>query len=469
MKTKKELMNKMLQQAVEANNLKRAEELIKIGAECRSLGLCVQTNLREMAGILLQQGCISNQDMSKSQCLEWAITSKYTELIEIILKKDVNQAYNRVWHPATKRYVTPFDLAVADNDMDMVKFLVELGVDVNNNNHNFGMQHQIMNSNITWIKFFIDLGAKLDNLLPTAVSYNNKDVVELLLENGAIMVKNLIMHYATSKEMAEFLISLGADVNGEDGSGQTPLHWNMNTNKPLDLIKFLIDSGADVNTKRDDKSTPLHRAVAIHNIDYVKLLIEMGADVGAKNSYGQTPIMQLNPELTIAKKILKLLIAHGADVNAKDNADDTLLHRFAKISSAVSFIELLIKHGADVNAKNHQGNTPLHISTTHDLFSTSRAFIDSGADVFALNNSKNTPEDRTSGWRESSKKIKKHIQNIVANLSSEEVQRRKEKAMEEYDKMMGITKVKEEEKKKSEEELMEEIEQMISALYEDEA
>lgn len=469
MKTKKELMNEMLQQAVEANNLKRAEELIKIGAECRRLALCVQSNLREMAGILLQQGCISNQDMSNSQCLEWAITSKYTELIEIILKKDMNQAYNRGWRNSIG-YGTPFDSAVADNDMDMVKFLVELGVDVNNQSHCQGMSYQIMNSNIPWIKFFIDLGAKLDNLLPTAVYSNNKDVVELLLENGAIMEKNNILQSAKSKEMAEFLISLGADVNGENGHGSTPLSQYIGTtDTPLDLIKFLIDSGADVNAKASNGPTPLHRAVAIHNIDYVKLLIERGADLDAKRNRGDTPIMELNPDLTIAKKILKLLIAHGADVNAKNNDYETLLHRFAKFSSAVSFIELLIKHGADVNAKNHQGNTPLHISANCGLFSISRAFIDSGADVFALNNSKETPEDRTSRWRESSKKIKKHIQNTVENLSSEEFQRRKEKAMEEYDKMMGITKVKEEEKKKSEEELMEEIEQMISALYEDEA
>lgn len=465
MKTKKELMDEMLQQAVEANNLKRAEELIKIGAEYEDLEHCIQSNMREMAGILLlQQKCLRISDISK--CLEWAVNSKYTELIETILKKDIRPAYVRAWYSG---YETPLDLAIKNNDMDMVKFLVELGVDVNDNNHNFGMRHQIMNSNITWVKFFIDLGVKLDNLLPTAVSSNNKDVVELLLENGAIMEKNLILRHAESKEMAEFLISLGADVNGEDGSGQTPLHWNIITNKPLDLIRFLIDSGADVNTKDNDGKTPLHMAVGGHNIDCVKLLIEMGADVGAKNSYGQTPIMQLNPELTNAKKILKLLIAHGADVNAKDNADDTLLHRFAKISSAVSFIELLIKHGADVNAKNHRGDTPLHISAYNDLFSTSRVFIDSGADVFALNNSKYTPEDGTSSWRESSKKIKKHIQNTVANLSPEEVQRRKEKAMEEYDKMMGNAEEKEKEKEKSEKELIEEIEQMISALYEEEA
>ena len=465
MKTKKELMDEMLQQAVEANNLKRAEELIKIGAEFKDLEDCIQSNMREMAGVLIQQEGLSGRDISK--CLQWAVNSKYTEIIETILKRDIGHAHVRAWYSG---YETPLDLAIKNNDMDMVKFLVELGVDVNNQHHNFGMRHQIMNSNITWIKFFIDLGAKLDNLLPTAVSSNNKDVVELLLENGAVMEKNLILHHVTSKEMAEFLISLGADVNSKDNDGDTPLHWSASSsNKPLDLIKFLIDSGADVNAKDNGGWSPLYYAVRTHNIAIAKLLIEAGADLEAKDNNGNTPIMELNPELTNAKKILKLLIAHGADVIVKGKDDYTLLHWVAKFSSAVSFIELLIKHGADVNAKDSQGNTPLHISAYNTLYSTSRAFIDSGADVFALNNSKETPEDKTSRWRATSKKIKNYIQNTVVNLSSEEVQRRKEKAMVEYDEMMGNIKEKEKEKEKSEKELMEEIEQMISALYEEEA
>ena len=276
--------------------------------------------------------------------------------------------------------------------------------------------------------------------------------------------------FYSEKEMAEFLISLGADVNSKDNDGDTPLHWSASSsNKPLDLIKFLIDSGADVNAKDNGGWSPLYYAVRTHNIAIAKLLIEAGADLEAKDNNGNTPIMELNPELTNAKKILKLLIAHGADVNVKGKDDYTLLHWVAKFSSAVSFIELLIKHGADVNAKDSQGNTPLHISAYNTLYSTSRAFIDSGADVFALNNSKETPEDKTSRWRATSKKIKNYIQNTVVNLSSEEVQRRKEKAMVEYDEMMGNIKEKEKEKEKSEKELMEEIEQMISALYEDEA
>lgn len=464
MKTKKELMDEMLQQAVEANNLKRAEELIKIGAEYEDLESCIQSNMREMAGILLlQQKCLRIRDISK--CLEWAVNYKYTELIEIILKKDIRPAYVRSWHSG---YETPLDLAIKNNDMDMVKFLVELGVDVNDNNHNFGMRHQIINSNITWIKFFIDLGAKLDNLLPIAVSSNNKDVVELLLENGAIIEKNNILHYAKSKEMAEFLISLGADINGENGYGTPLSQYVSTTGTPLNLIKFIIDSGANIKAKNSDGKTPLHVAVEFHNIDYVKVLIERGADLEAKDNNGNTPIMRLNPSRRGAKEMLKLLIANGADVNAKDNWDNTLLHFVAKFSSVESFIELLIKHGANVNAKDSGGNTPLHISAYNDILSTSRAFIDLGADVFALNNSKETPEDRTSRWSANSKKIKKHIQNTVVNLSPEEVQRRKEKAMEEYDEMMGNAEEKEKEKEKSEKELIEEIEQMISALYEEE-
>ena len=469
MRTKKELMYEMLKQAVEANNLKRAEELIKIGAEYKCLRLCVENNLRIMAGILLQQEGLNDDNIQN--CLHWASWNKYTELIESILKKDINHSYRRHWHPTGN--MTLLDIAVENNDMYLIKFLVELGVDINHQNHHRGISYLVKNSNMNLITFFIELGAKLDGILSIAVSSNNIDVVEFLIEKGVSIEKNQILQYANSKEMTEFLISLGADVNGQNGIGQTSLHSFIGSNKSLDLIKLLIDSGANANAKDYNGVTPLHRAVDKDNIELAKLLKDAGADVNAKTNAGKTPLKHINPHLKNSKKILKFLIDSGANVNAKDNDDKTILHYFANYSSAVSHIELLIKHGANVNAKDYHGNTPLHISAYNTLCSTSRAFVDLGADVFALNKSKETPEDKTSRWRATSKKIKNYIQNTVINFSIEEVERRKEKAMKEYDDMMENEKVKEKLKEKelceTEKKLMEEIEQMISAMYEDEA
>ncbi len=490
MKTKEQLMDEMLNQAIASNNLKRAEELIKIGAKTTDLEECVENNLREMAGLLLQQDVPIDTDI-----LHWIVENRYVELIEPSLKKNPDGAYRRSYYTdvnGNNKWGTPLDCAIENDDMEIAKLLVKHGVNANNNYHSFNIVRKIQAGDIKWTEFFIDSGADLEQALTTAVDCDKRDIIDLLLKKGADIKKSEIWSVVTTKDMGEFLVSLGADVHEKiGGRNNSSLHYNHN--KDLDLIKFLIDSGVDVNAKNDVGYSPLHYESRVevaellikagadvnakdnrgltplhctNSVEVAELLIKAGADVNAKDNRGFTPLFSLDTS-TNSKKIIKLLIKKGADVNAKPNNDGTtLLHVLARNSSANSIIELLIKHGADVNAKDNDGMTPLHISVLYDIFSNSRIFIDAGANLFTLDRNGKTPEGRT-GWTANSRKINNYMKNVLSNLSSEEFERRKEKALEEYNIMMANVKKEKEEEKKTEEELMEEIEQMISALYED--
>lgn len=491
MKTKEQLMDEMLNQAIASNNLKRAEELIKIGAKTTDLRKCVENNLREMAGLLLQQDFPIG-----TYILHWIVENRYVELIEPALKKNFDGAYRRSYYTdvnGNNKYGTPLDCAIENDDMEIAKLLVKHGVNVNHNYHSFNIFYKIQNGDIKWTEFFIDSGADLERALTTAVGCDKRDIIDLLLKKGADIKKSEIWSVVTTKDMGEFLVSLGADVHEKGKGNNSSLHNN--NNKDLDLIKFLIDSGVDVNAKNDVGCSPLHYESRVevvellisagakvkakenggksplhctNSVEVAELLIKAGADVNAKDDNGRSPLFSHTLPNSNSKKIIKFLIKKGADVNAKANDGNTLLHLLAHHSSANSLIELLIKHGADVNAQDNYGMTPLHVSASQDIFSNSRIFIDAGANLFTLDRSGNTPEGRT-GWRANSRKINNYMKNILRNLSPEEVERRKEKALEEYNVMKGNVKKEEEEKKKTEEELMEEIEQMISALYEDEA
>lgn len=75
--------------------------------------------------------------------------------------------------------------------------------------------------------------------------------------------KKTPLHYATSdecKDVCEFLIKKGADVNAQSINGVTPLHIAAFRNQ-LVIAKILLDNGADYNIKDNQDRTPVDDAL----------------------------------------------------------------------------------------------------------------------------------------------------------------------------------------------------------------
>ena len=130
-------------------------------------------------------------------------------------------------------------------------------------------------------------------------------------------------------------LASGTDVDAKSSrSGSTPLHFAANYGRK-EIAELLISKGAEVNAKSNKGITPLHNAAL------------GGGNQNAAHG-GQ-------------KEIAELLIAKGAEVNAKDRDGFTPLHSAAQVWIKVNteVVELLIAEGADVNAKDDDGTTPL--------------------------------------------------------------------------------------------------------------
>jgi ankyrin repeat protein len=104
-------------------------------------------------------------------------------------------------------------------------------------------------------------------------------------------------------EEVRSLLEKGADANGVDDLGWTPL-MNAAEAENIEILKLLLEHGADINKKNEAGETPLHIAVDIaidgahqvggapgdEPIESIVFLLEQGAAIDARNVKGETPL-----------------------------------------------------------------------------------------------------------------------------------------------------------------------------------
>ena len=78
-------------------------------------------------------------------------------------------------------------------------------------------------------------------------------------------------------EQASQLIAEGADVNGQDAIGATPLHLATEFNN-VSVMRALVESGAELDAPNGDGWSPLMNAAFCGSIPALEFLLEAGAD-----------------------------------------------------------------------------------------------------------------------------------------------------------------------------------------------
>ena len=81
----------------------------------------------------------------------------------------------------------------------------------------------------------------------------------------------------------------GADANGHDPMGITPLSWAAMAGQ-AEAVQLLIKQGANVNAPNRDGNVPLHGAAFLGQAEIVELLIRLEADVNLRSDKGETPL-----------------------------------------------------------------------------------------------------------------------------------------------------------------------------------
>jgi len=143
---------------------------------------------------------------------------------------------------------------------------------------------------------------------------------------------------AYERDIAEELVSSGANVRARNRRGAEPLHYASDGSPGSDAwdpeaqyatVEFLIRAGADPNTADKSGVAPLHRAVRTRCTAAVRALLMNGAEVVGPNKSGSTPLHLAIQDTgrggtgSVAsreeqKRIIRLLLDHGARTSDKD-------------------------------------------------------------------------------------------------------------------------------------------------------
>jgi len=202
---------------------------------------------------------------------------------------DVNAKDSDHWN----NDMTPLEFAVRRGDVEMVKFLVSKGADIDDS-----LRSAASAGHLEVVKFLVSTGANVDDPKPlnSAASAGHLEVVKYLVSKSDHFSGAFALHEAIRGDhldVIDFLVSKGVDVNAEVRGGfrnytGSALHIAADVGN-LKIAEYLVSKGANVNSRNMWGDFPLHFASDNH-LEVVKFLISKGADVDVKNRDGQTAL-----------------------------------------------------------------------------------------------------------------------------------------------------------------------------------
>lgn len=177
-------------------------------------------------------------------------------------------------------------------------------------------------------------------------------------------------------DVARLLAELGANVEGFQPSGWTPLYTAI-FNGDVDAVKLLIELGANPNAETKDlfgdPESPLQMVctgyLEINNrYEIACLLIDAGANIEFRNKDGRTPLALCFSNIDI--RIAYYLVENGADVNARDNTGWTpFLLAVCNNIDDEGIIYKMVEAGANIHASPTElrGNAFTYAAHTKSL------------------------------------------------------------------------------------------------------
>ena len=263
---------------------------------------------------------------------------------------------------------TPLGTAIVQENLEIVKMLIEKGADAN-------MTYEVETED-----------GKIFQMSPLieALEMENSDIVLFLILQGC------------------------ANLNVKNSKGASPLHISV-YNSMEDIVEKLLESEVSVNAKDDEGATPLIIAAQEGDRNILKTLLENNAQIDEQDLSGSTALMVavkrylFEDESEETRECVEMLLEWNADVNATDNENNNVLMQCDEAwSEGNEELRLaLIRGGCSVNQQNDKGENHLVQAVESVHINVIEELIAHGADVNICVDNFYTALDVTAGDWES--------------------------------------------------------------------
>ncbi|KAG8133687.1 hypothetical protein E2320_011453 [Naja naja] len=323
-------------------------DLVKIFLECSTVDVnlegeagntpilvaCYKDNAEALKLLIENGGDIVRANNMGCMPVHAAAFSGSKLCLEIIIKRGEELGYSPAKHInfTNNKKCSPLHLAVQSRDLEMIKMCIEYGAQIDLK----------QSDNCTALHFAATQGAT-EILKLMMSSYTGEDSIINALDGS----KETLLHRAAlfdHCELAEYLISKGANIDSvdiegrtplllatscaswkimkhiehllseEDQEGCTPLHYASKQGIPLS-VNILLEMNVSVFSKSRDKKSPLHFAASYGRINTCLRLLEAMEDTrldykgwtalhhAAFGGYTRTMQIILNTNMKITDKV----------------------------------------------------------------------------------------------------------------------------------------------------------------------
>lgn len=376
-----------------------------------------------VTNLLLEYGAnVTTKALEGESALHRAVHNGYDEVIKLLIAHgaDLEDRYDQM---------TPLMIAAKQGRPCLTELLLQHGADV----------HACVSAS-GWAPLSIAVGGCV-GIRAGQVDLTNsrRETIMTILAHGAnINGENCtntplaIATFSDSVAIVKLLLEQGADVDGPDRTGFTPLqllcgyHTPGRVKRKLRMLDLLLEHGADPNRTTPGGDTPLtevcwssqHYSVLM-KVCLLKMLLRKGANVNMAGIDNKTPLWivceQYGDSHQSRLALMSVLLDAKADVETTDYRGIPLLRSactefFLDVKERVDVVRLLLKstesrrlstirqilvnvplladsmatllisHGALVDAKDENGETALHHAARNRNYKTFRALLACGAD-----------------------------------------------------------------------------------------
>ncbi|KAL8965720.1 MAG: hypothetical protein Q9183_003718 [Haloplaca sp. 2 TL-2023] len=330
---------------------------------------------------LLHEGAdINSIEINGFSAYNLAAANGHTSVLQILLDAGANTECSPFAcspiAPQTYPQDGALNRAIARNYVDIVNLLLDNGAVINQSSGHGIFQYPLTNAcrhgHVAMAKLLLSKGA----------SINAGAEEKLPTALHAACEDPLVKPHVSLETLLELLLSYGADLEaGKNGYG-TPLATTVHEGN-LTAMKYLLNAGADIHAQDDDFGSVLNAACHGRSPGAaVSLLLDAGADARVHAKTGTT-LQAACSGWRFSSSLVKKLVENGVDVNGSGSRWCRALQGAAS-KPCPSSVRLLLEKGAEVNARDNEQGNALQAAAHTGSIPTIQLLLDYGADVNAI-------------------------------------------------------------------------------------